>query len=247
MLTRLLVSGMLAGVLAGLLSLGFAELFGEPQIDRAIAVEQQHRAAAGAPAAPELVSRSVQSGPGISTAVLVYGAALGGLFAIAFAFAHGRLGLLRARASAGLLALGGFVLVIGAPFMKYPANPPSVGDPSTIGRRSTLYFTLVLTSVLLGIAAVQAGRRLVSRFGAWNGILLAIAGYLVLVTAAAYAMPGVNEVPADFPATVLYRFRLASLGTQVVLWAGLGLVFGALAERVLATAATPARDRSATS
>jgi Probable cobalt transporter subunit (CbtA) len=246
MVSRLLVGGMLAGVLAGVLSLGFAELFGEPQVDKAIAVEEQKAAAAGEPAAPELVSRSVQSGPGIGTAVVVYGAALGGLFSIAFAFAHGRLGGLRARASAGLLALGGFVLVVGVPFLKYPANPPAVGDPTTIGRRSTLYFTLVLISVLLGIAAVQAARRLVPRFGGWNGVLLAVAGYIALVTATAYALPGVNEVPADFPAVVLYRFRLASLGTQAVLWSGLGLIFGALAERVLTTTPAPTTSRPAT-
>src|SRR5437764_909537 len=50
------------------------------------------------------------------------------------------------------------------------------------------------------------------------------------------ALPAVNEVPKDFPAVVLWRFRLASLGTQAVLWAALGLVFGALTERSLATA-----------
>jgi len=32
---------------------------------------------------------------------------------------------------------------------------------------------------------------------------------------------------------VLWRFRVASLGTQLVLWAGIGLLFGALAERSL--------------
>ena len=40
-------------------------------------------------------------------------------------------------------------------------------------------------------------------------------------------------VPAEFPASVLWRFRLASLGTQLVLWLGMGLIFGALTERAL--------------
>jgi predicted cobalt transporter CbtA len=56
------------------------------------------------------------------------------------------------------------------------------------------------------------------------------------VTIAYLVLPGVNEVPRDFPAAVLWRFRLASLGTQAVLWATLGLVFGALTERSLARA-----------
>ncbi|MFJ6598900.1 CbtA family protein, partial [Streptomyces violaceusniger] len=41
------------------------------------------------------------------------------------------------------------------------------------------------------------------------------------------------EVPGDFPATVLWRFRLSALAMQVVLWGGFGLLFGELAERLL--------------
>jgi predicted cobalt transporter CbtA len=60
-------------------------------------------------------------------------------------------------------------------------------------------------------------------------------------------MPTVNEVPPNFPATVLWRFRIASLGTQLVLWSTLGLGFGFLAERALRTAASvPARSQFAT-
>jgi hypothetical protein len=41
-MTRMfLVRGMLVGILAGLLSFGFLKLYGEPQIDRAIAFETQ--------------------------------------------------------------------------------------------------------------------------------------------------------------------------------------------------------------
>ena len=36
-----------------------------------------------------------------------------------------------------------------------------------------------------------------------------------------------------FPADVLYEFRLLSLGTQLVLWAAIGLLFGRLADRSL--------------
>jgi predicted cobalt transporter CbtA len=37
--------------------------------------------------------------------------------------------------------------------------------------------------------------------------------------------------PGDFPAGLLWNFRLSSLGTQLVLWTGLGVLFGALCER----------------
>jgi predicted cobalt transporter CbtA len=53
------------------------------------------------------------------------------------------------------------------------------------------------------------------------------------VALAYVALPGVDEVAGGFPATLLWRFRLASLGTQAVLWTTMGLLFGALTERSL--------------
>jgi hypothetical protein len=119
------------------------------------------------------------------------------------------------------------------PFLKYPANPPSVGQPGTIGERTELYFGFVAISLLAGILATAFGRKLVDRFGTWNGGLLACAGYVVVVAVAAWLLPIVNEVPPTFPATTLWGFRMASLGTQVTMWLSLGLIFGALAEKVL--------------
>ena len=49
----------------------------------------------------------------------------------------------------------------------------------------------------------------------------------------ALALPDVNEVPEGFPATVLWDFRIASLGAQAITWATLGLLFGVFAERVI--------------
>jgi len=223
----LLVRGMLAGLAAGALALVFAWIFGEPQVGHAIAFEDQQARLAGAAPAPELVSRTVQE---------TFGLALGGLFSIAFALCYGRIGRFGPRATAALVAAGGFAAVELVPFLKYPANPPSVGNPATIGHRTVLYFTMIAISVTATIAAVQIRRRLAPRFGNWNASLLAVAAFIVLVTIAYLALPAVNEVPKDFPAVVLWRFRLASLGTQAVLWAALGLVFGALTERSLATA-----------
>ena len=54
-----------------------------------------------------------------------------------------------------------------------------------------------------------------------------------IIVIAQLVLPDVNEVPADFPAVVLWRFRMASLGMQVLMWTTLGLVFGMLAERLL--------------
>jgi hypothetical protein len=51
--------------------------------------------------------------------------------------------------------------------------------------------------------------------------------------AAGLALPSVHEIPKDFPATTLWRFREASVGMQALLWLTIGLVFGTAAQRVM--------------
>jgi hypothetical protein len=247
MMKTLLVRGMLAGLIAGVLAFGFAYAFGEPSVNTAIGLEESgghehsHDAgAAPAPAAeePELVSRDIQSTVGLLTGVVVYGVAIGGLLSLAFAFAQGRLGNLRPRVTSLLLTAGAFAVVFLVPFLKYPANPPAVGQPGTIGSRTELYFGFVAVSLLVGIFATVLGRKLADRLGAWNGFLLAAAGYVVVIGVVAWLMPVVDEVPATFPASTLWSFRTASVGTQVTLWLALGLAFGAFAEKALTKKAT---------
>jgi predicted cobalt transporter CbtA len=239
MMRTLLVRGMLVGVVAGVLALGFASLYGEPQVNRAIDFEYQQARAAGEPPEVEEISRGVQRSFGLATGLIVYGVAFGGLFALAFAVAFGRIGPAGPRATATLVALGGFVALVLVPFLKYPANPPSVGDADTIGRRTELYFGLLLISVVVLALAVQIGRQLAPRFGAWNATIIAGVVFVIAVAVVEFALPTVDEVPPEFPATLLWRFRLAALGTQAVLWATIGLLFGALTERSLATGRSP--------
>ena len=81
--------------------------------------------------------------------------------------------------------------------------------------------------------AFAAARRLAGRFGGWNGALLAAGGFVVVIAAAQWLLPAINEVPDAFPAVVLWRFRVASLGIELILWTTVGLLFGALTERSL--------------
>lgn len=241
---KLLVRGMLLGLVAGLLSFGFLKLAGEPSVDRAIAFEsamEQAKAdeakAKGLPAPvenPELVSRSVQAGIGLLTAVAVYSTAFGGIFALVFAVAYRRMGDFGARAASALLAVAGFVSVYLVPMLKYPANPPSVGLAETIDMRTSLYFVMILISLAAMIAAGMLRLRLNRRFGNGNAALIAAGVYIVVVSAVAFVLPGVSEVPEGFPAAVLWQFRIASLGGQAIMWGALGLLFGVAAERVVA-------------
>ena len=150
MVRTFLVRGMLVGIVAGLLSFAFLKVYGEPQVDRAVAFEtQQDEEKAAAQKAeshnhasaphdhasevhthtadhnePELVSRSIQAGLGLFVAVLVYSAAFGGLFGLAFAFAYGRTsGALTPQALSAVIAATGFVAIYLVPDLKYPAKP----------------------------------------------------------------------------------------------------------------------------
>jgi predicted cobalt transporter CbtA len=250
MVRDLLIRGMLAGLVASLLAFGVAKIYGEPQVDRAIAFEEQHakaEASAHAPAdaqtsAPqhqhgddeeELVSRKVQSTAGLLTAVAVYGAAMGGLFALAFAFLYGRIGDMSPRLLALLLAIAAFVAIYYVPSLKYPASPPAVGAPDTIAYRTGLFFLMILISLGGLVFAVAASRRLAPRYGSLNATLIGAGLFAAVVVIAQLVLPDINEVPAEFPAIVLWKFRMASLAIQVLMWATLGLMFGWLAERVL--------------
>lgn len=180
-----------------------------------------------------LVGRGMQSTIGLLTGVTGYAVAMGGLFAIAFAALHGRVTMLRPRVSAALLAAGGFAVIVLVPFLKYPANPPAVGQAGTIGDRTALYFGFLALSVVTAMVAVAAGRAAADRLGVAGGGLLGVGGYVTVMAVAGALLPAVDEVPGGFPGSLLWDFRLASLGTQVVLWAALGLGFAVLAEKSL--------------
>ena len=236
MVRSLLVRGMLAGFLASLLAFAFAQVVGEPQVERAIAFEEQMTHAMGGShqhEMPELVSRDVQSGLGLFVGLAVFGSAVGGLFALVFAFAYGRVGALGARALSVLLAALGYLAIALVPFIKYPPNPPAIGDPSTIGLRTALFFTMIGLSLAALAVAAFLSRRLALRHGSWTAWLAAGAIYLALVVLGQALLPEINEIPDHFPAVLLWRFRVAAFGIQAVLWAGLGVLFASLAHPLL--------------
>ncbi|VVD31760.1 CbtA family protein [Paraburkholderia dioscoreae] len=231
MVGKLLVRGMLAGIAAGLLTFGFARVVGEPQVNQAISFEEKADAAKGEAPEPELVSRDTQRGLGLLTGVVVYGAAFGGLFSLVFAYAYGRMGALSARALSAWLALGAFIALAVVPNLKYPANPPSVGDPETIGMRTGLFFLMIAISLAAMVFSLKVRRRAAAKLGAWNGSIVAGLVFVVIIAAVQLSMPALNEVPEAFPAVLLWKFRVAALGMQAIMWTTIGLLFGALVER----------------
>jgi hypothetical protein len=95
---------------------------------------------------------------------------------------------------------------------------------------------MLTLSVAAAMAAFSTGRTLVARLCIWNAALIGGAAYVAAMAVAMLMLRPISEVPSDFSAEVLWRFRLASLGIETVLWTTLGLTFGVVAERHLAGA-----------
>ena len=273
---KLILRGTLAGAIAGLISFVFARIFAEPQIRAAINYESARDAAqeaidkaagiATVEGGHEVFTRSIQENIGIGAGMILFGAAMGALFAVVFAVCLGRTGRLRPRSLSLLVAGAGFLGFYLVPFVKYPANPPSIGHAETIQERSGLYLLMVFCSLMFLFGAAWLGKQLGPRLGNWNAALVAGAVFVVGIGLLMLVLPsfgelGINranygnfatETPqplkdADgtivfpgFPADVLYSFRIYSVAAQAILWTALGLIFTPMAERLLA----PGRDAS---
>jgi predicted cobalt transporter CbtA len=235
MARTLLMRGMLAGAVAGLLVFALARWIGEPQVERAIAFETSMDKAKGEAPEPEMVSRQVQRNLGLLSGTVVYGTAVGGLFGIVFALAYGRIRITSPRALAALLAGLGFISVVLVPTLKYPANPPSVGNPETIGARTAAFFILIAFSVAATILSVQIERSLHDRLGVWNASLAAVVIFVVVITLISHFLPEFDEVPVGFPVTLMWKFRVAALEMQMLMWSVLGFFFGWLVDRDIAS------------
>ncbi len=227
MIASYLRRGMAAGLLAGLLAGLFAFFLGEPYVDQAIHLEE---ATTGGQQAAEIFSRSTQR-LGLFFATGLFGVAVGGIFGIAYAYFRSRLASgsewNRSLSMAGAIFAGAFLI----PYVKYPANPPTVGDPATIGDRTASYLAMVALSLLVVLAAWYVARMLRARgTGAPVRQTAVGLGVAIAVGVLFLTLPAAPD-PGEFPSGLLWNFRLSSLGTQLVFWTGLGVVFGLLCER----------------
>ncbi len=216
-LRRGLIAGLIAGVAAGV----FYLLAGEPVIQQAIGFES----AAGGGHAVQVFSRGTQR-LGLLAGVGLYGTAMGGVFGFLYALLEPRFAAGSAWDRSLRLAASAFASAWLVPFLKYPSDPPGVGDPSTATERTRLYLAMVALSVATSAAAWLLARHLERR-----GVptaprqLLVGAGYLAVILGL-YALlpPFTDEI--GIPASVLWDARRASAGGQALLWLVLGAGFG---------------------
>jgi hypothetical protein len=219
--------GALAGIAGGAASSVALLALGQPDIRDAIALED---AASGGHAPEALVGRGVQVVGGVA-GMMVMGLALGVIFGVVYAACRHRLGPGGPWPRTRRLAVVAFASVHLVPFLKYPANPPAVGDPDTVSQRSLAYLSLLAVSILAVLLAGAIADRL-RRRGTSDVIVQAGAGFawLSVIVVAFVVLPAGPE-PGTVPADLLWSFRVASLTGHAALWSATAVTFGLLAER----------------
>lgn len=273
---QLIGRGVLSGAAAGLIAFVFARIFAEPVISKAIDYESARDAAQAAldkaaglaaPAAgPDIFSRGIQMNVGIGAGLILFGAAMGALVAVAYSVAIGRIKI-RPFALALLVPAFFFVGAYVVPFAKYPANPPAIGHEETIRDRGALYLITVFISCLLLFLAVYVGQRLHRTLSLYQTVIVMGVAYVALMTVLFLILPPLGHLHANveafgrhdtetplplkgpdgtivfpgFPADLLAQFRVYSIAAQVILWGGIALFFAPLAQRVLEPEAATAR------
>jgi predicted cobalt transporter CbtA len=238
-----IVGAVLAGVVAGLVASVLLSFTAEPVIDRAIALEESHHASEpNAAIEPEIVSRTEQRGFGRFAAYGLGGGAYGVLFGIAFLALRRREDAFRRAVRTGALLAGAFTVM---PFIKYPPNPPGVGDPATLAERQWKYLALIFLSLVVLAGAARLSNRLRGRGWPDDERLVAV-GFAVVVPLGLVCalLPPFSDAVA-VPANLLWRFRIASLGGNLLLWGTLTVSFGLAAVRRERALADPVPEATA--
>ena len=231
LLGRMVLAGLVAGALAGIYSL----LVTERTIAPALELEEARAAAEGGAHdhAGELFSRGEQLVGGF-LGTLLAGVVLAVVFAAVYALVRHRLPGNTDLVRVCLLAGIGFGIVALLPALKIPANPPAVGDPATVGTRTAIYGTVLLSGIVSAMLIAALVSFLQSRAVTPAATATAAAGALALLLGLILVLIPANPDPiaGDVPAAMVWDFRVASLGQLAVLWTTLGLAGGWLVDRL---------------
>ncbi len=235
-LWRALAAGLVAGLLVALYTLFVVE----PTIDKAITLEDA-TAVVGTSADDSghghedeaLFSRGVQVVGGM-VATTIYATVAALIFGTVLASVRHRFAGWSELGRALWLAAVTFGTVALIPGVKYPANPPAVGDPGTVNERTVQYVVLLALSIGLAVLLTRLSGWLRSRVDDPTRVLViavaTVVGYGLLLV----AMPGSPDAIASVvPAKLVWDFRLRSLGGLALLWTGIGVGLGWALERMV--------------
>jgi predicted cobalt transporter CbtA len=219
-----LVSGAIAGVILGLINQAIVE----PFIDKAISIETQRHVSEGEAVdiAQQSQYRMWQKG-GEVVAAATYGISLSALFGIVFVYSRRSLPGFSNKKKALFLAAIMFFVIFLIPALKYPANPPAVGNPATIYYREILYVGFIAVSGFSALALALSYRRLQTYFSQKPAWLIVPLIYTIIMISAYIAFPP-NPDKVTIPSNLITSFRIASVSTVGIFWLVLGMIVGLL-------------------
>lgn len=216
-----LLSGAISGTLLATINLGIVE----PYIDEAINIENQNAIAQGEVINPqEFNDYRLWQKSGEIAAGTILGISLGSLFGVVFALTRNSIPGSNDKKKALILAAVMLLVIYIVPALKYPANPPAVGDPETIYYRESLYIALLTISGLSALGLAFLYRKLGDKKG--KQILVPVIYIGIIAIAFMILPPNPDEITA--PMDLVMGFRIASAFTMSAFWGLLGLILGAL-------------------
>jgi predicted cobalt transporter CbtA len=219
----------LAGAIAGTILGAMNQVAVEPFIERAIELEMQNTAKSGQIINPaEFAAYRLWQRGGEIVAGTVLGLSIGSLFGIVFAYARSSVPGSNNKKK-GLIVAGimWFTLFL-MPLLKYPANPPAVGDPETIYYRQTLYLAFLAISGFSALGLAFLYRKMGSLH---TKKAIIPAAYAAIMAGAYLAMPA-NPDPLNAPMELVIGFRITSAITISLFWGLLGVIFGAFWDKL---------------
>ena len=202
----------------------------EPYLDQAIGIENQNLFASGeAEDTPEFwveyEGYRVWQKSGQILAGTILGTSVGALFGIVFALSRNSLpgsnDVKKAVVLAGVMWLTLYII----PFLKYPANPPTVGDAETVVLRAILYLSIIAISGFGAVGFYQLSKKLQKKKK-----LVALVGYGIFISVVFIVMPeNPDEITA--PMNLVNEFRMMSMLGVTSFWVSVGLILGFLWNR----------------
>jgi predicted cobalt transporter CbtA len=216
-----LVSGAIAGTILGLIN----QLLVEPYIDQAIEIEVQNTVAAGEPVnLDELTQYRVWQKGGEIIAGAILGTSISALFGIVYIYSRDSLPGSNNKKKGLILAGIMFFVIFLIPALKYPANPPAVGDPETIEYRESLYIGMLVISgfTALGVAILY---RSLGQTREESRKIIVPAIYAVIIALAFVVLPA-NPDEIIISSDLLLNFRIVTTITMGIFWGVLGILLG---------------------
>jgi len=221
-----LLSGCFAGTIHGLANLAIVE----PYLDEAIGIENQNLFASGEEEdtpqfQAEYESYRIWQKGGQVLAGAILGTSMGALFGIVFALSKkvlpGEHHVKKALVLSGIMWMTIYLI----PFLKYPANPPTVGDTDTVVLRSILYLSFIAISGLGAVGFYQLFKRLQK-----GKRIFAIIGYAAFIGSVFFLMPeNPDEVTA--PMDLVNGFRIMSVVAVSIFWIAIAVILGTFWQR----------------